>query len=211
MTVTLPQPVLDGSAILAFAFEQYIPSEGHARPITVTDSAGGSYALLDTLVDPDDRALASTKDFVRFAAPAGSLSATAHFQYDTDWQALVVAEVVGASTLSAHAGELQALPNPIVDSATSGPMTFSAAQVLVVGFSSSGRAIFGPPLAGTGFTRFATAVNWGGAEGTANLPSASLEGRAVATSGTVAATFTPAGGSPPSEERLQTFGLVLAQ
>lgn len=211
MTVTLPQPVLSGSTIVAFTFEQYIPSEGHARPVTVTDTASGTYTLLDTVADADDRALATTKDFVRFGAPAGSLSATAHFQYDTDWQALVVAEVVGTSSLLAHAAQLQAIPNTNVDSASSGPLTFGSAPALVVGFSASGRAVFGAPLHGTGFSTFTTAINWGGAEGTANAPSATLESKRVLSSGVTAATFTPAGGSPPSEERLQTFGLVLAE
>lgn len=210
--VTLPN-VGAGSTIIVFAHEFYIAS-GPPRAITLSDTNGATYTQLDALGDLDSESQNAVLSFISPNAPAGNVTITAHRVYDTDWDVLTAVEVAGVSTNQAsppHSIQLVVNGNQTVDSGTSGPMTVNAAPSFIVGYSVSGRAIFPPPIHGTGFTTFGTYVNWMGMEGTSNMDSATLESRLVSSAGTYAATFTPGGGSPPSPERLITLGISLSQ
>ena len=207
ITATLPMTVLAGSTVLAFVTEYNIngnpPGSGPPDPITVDDNAGGAYALLQTQTDSFE--WQTVMAFVRTTTtPVATLTGHAHFA-GLEWQGIVVAEIVGVHLpILTSASQFQVLPGATVDSASSGPMTYPG-PALLVGFDCSTQANQNPPSIGTGFTLVGNAWNWGGAEGTANLPSATLEYRQV-DAGNAAATFTPAGA-----DREATFGIALPE
>jgi len=198
---TLPKPVLQGSALVVFG-TAYSPSD----PMTADDDAGGVYSELGPpLVDTNE--WANTHAFWRTNVNAAqSLTGHINFHQNLEWHGIIVAEIVGVRALGGYVTNLQGHQSaPLTDKQTSGPMSASTPSLLL-GLGISAGAQDGPPSAGTGFTSVGTAWNWGGAEGTANLPSVTLEYKLVQP-GTVAATFTPVS----TVDFPDTFGVLLAE
>ena len=196
-TVTLEQPVLEGSTILVIQAEALLaPHEG----MRVDDSANVTYTLADTFTDQEG----VTKAFIRPDVSAGTLSVHAYFPED-QWQTILAIEVANVSRdpLVGHGSAKTYVPGgsqPVVDGIRSPEMSVPAATAsspaLLVSFGVNLADYVGgqgAPVAGTGFTTVGTMFNWHGIEVTTNVDSSILEARLITQPGKVSGTFTSKG------------------
>ena len=191
--------VLAGSAVVVFVTEYNIGGSppGSATPsaITVTDTAGNTYALLDVInCYPPSSDLQAVMSFWCPDVPAASsLTITATY-VGLEWQGVLAVEVSGvpASPTMSHGGNYVTGAVAGSTDAIVGPgVAVGAVPTLVLAMSMDSAGLMGNPLAGTGYTDKAEVWNWLGAEGSANWTETILETKTTSSAGTVTPTFTP--------------------
>lgn len=191
-SVSFPLALLAGSTILIFATQSN--SAGIGGTIGWTDSYGSSYALLQQVDDDQTPDWQSTYLYAAYNVPGGACTLNATFAV-LIWQGIVAIEVSGvAAAPLVTSGKSQqngvgAGANAITVSGLAG----GSNSAIIIGGCSTGSDANGAPSHGTGFTEYQKDWNWGGAEGTPDLPSFELEWKVSANPGTTAVSWTAAG------------------
>jgi hypothetical protein len=182
-------PVLAGSTVVVFVTEA---DNGDATtpPVTMSDSAGDSYAELGNVNDQPDQQATLLLVTTNVAATGSALKVTSAFDGVNQWQGIVVMEVAGTGPLSVVASTSNLIFNDCCGSPGSLPddlpsMTLTAPS-LVIAMTNG----FDVMTAGSGYTALGSAWDWMGAEGACNCNSATLEYGTFPV-GIAAPTFTP--------------------
>jgi hypothetical protein len=194
LTAVMANPVLAGSYLLAIG--GYYAT---GQTLTVADNVNaGNYTLLDTCTDAINSHLFSS--YGKAATAAGTPTATLTVVASEPYLSLLFVEIanVNSSTpLLAHVPNYQSAPTTATDAVTTGSMTVTAGNNLIIGVSQSpGTQVI--PTAGTGFTSAGTYgpnTAWG-----------NIESERVTSGTSLSATFT-IGTSGPTE----TFGFVFSE
>lgn len=193
-SVTFPSNLLSGSTIIIFATQSNGGSPGGA--ISWTDSFSSTYGSpikqIDDTTSPDWESLYA---YAAYNVPGGACTLNATFAV-LIWQGIFAIEVANC-TAAPLINVIGAQPSGVgtgTDALSAGSLAAGSHPAIIIGATSNASDINGAPNAGTGYTTYQTDWNWGGAEGTPNLPSLNVEYKQSSNPGTGAVTWTAAAG-----------------
>lgn len=191
-SISFPSNLLAGSTILIFATQSN--GAGIGGTISWSDSYGSSYALLQQVDDDQTPDWQSTYLYAAYNVPGGACTLNATFAV-LIWQGIVAIEVAGvlAAPLVTSNKSQQNGVGTGANLITVAGLAGGSSPAIIIGGVSTGSDANGAPNHGTGFTEYLKDWNWGGAEGTPNLPSFELESKFSSNPGTTAVTWTAAG------------------
>lgn len=204
-SINFPSNLLPSSTILIFATQSNGGSPGGA--ISWTDSFGSTYPLLQQVDDTTSPDWESLYAYAAYNVPGGACTLNATFAV-LIWQGIVAIEVanVKAAPLVTSSKSQQNGPGTGTDAIAVSGLAGGSSPAIIIGGCSTGSDLNGAPNHGSGYTEYLQDWNWGGAEGTPNVPSFELEYKFSTNPGTTNATWT----APLTGDNYNSIAVVLA-